>query len=69
MPKDNDQIKQILVYVYKDSYIVSKVYFEMSDGSYLRTSISNFKAANLPKTTFDYDPKAVPEGTDVVDLR
>ena len=69
VPKDNDQIKQILVYVYKDSYIVSKVYFEMSDGSYLRTSISNFKAANLPKTTFDYDPKAVPEGTDVVDLR
>lgn len=69
VPKDNDQIKQILVYVYKDSYIVSKVYFEMNDGSYLRTSISNFKAANLPKTTFDYDPKAVPEGTDMVDLR
>ncbi|MGN1265566.1 MAG: LolA-like putative outer membrane lipoprotein chaperone [Muribaculaceae bacterium] len=69
VPKDNDQIKQILVYIHKDSYIVSKVYFEMTDGSYLRTSISNFKAANLPKTTFDYDPKAVPEGTDVVDLR
>lgn len=69
VPKADKRIKQILVYIHKDSYIISKVYFEMSDGNYIRTIISNYRAAKPSQDAFTYDSKAVPSGTEVVDLR
>ena len=70
VPKAKDQqVKHIMVYIKTDSYAVSNVNFEMTDGSYYRTTITNFKEAKLSNVTFNYDSKAVPKGTEVVDLR
>ena len=70
VPKAKDQqVKHIMVYIKTDSYAVTNVNFEMTDGSYYRTTITNFKAANHSNATFNYDSKAVPKGTEVVDLR
>ncbi len=70
VPKAKDQqVKHIMVYIKTDSYAVTNVNFEMTDGSYYRTTITNFKEAKHSNATFNYDSKAVPKGTEVVDLR
>ena len=70
VPKAKDQqVKHIMVYIKTDSYAVTNVNFEMTDGSYYRTTITNFKEAKHSNATFNYDSKAVPKGPEVVDLR
>lgn len=70
VPKAKDQqVKHIMVYIKTDSNAVTNVNFEMTDGSYYRTTITNFKEAKHSNATFNYDSKAVPKGTEVVDLR
>ena len=65
----DQQVKHIMVYIKTDSYAVTNVNFEMTDGSYYRTTITNFKEAKHSHATFTYDSKAAPKGTEVVDLR
>ncbi len=69
VPKNDQSIKQILVYLENGSYNVSKVYFEMADGNNYKTVISNYKTTKLDDGIFNYDRNMVPAGTEVVDLR
>ncbi len=69
VPKDDQSIKQILVYLENNTYNVSKVYFEMMDGNNYRTVISNYKTTRFSDGIFNYDKTMVPAGTEVVDLR
>lgn len=70
VPKQKtSDIKQILLYVINDSYRISKAFFEMKDGNSFTTKISNYKVVSLSESTFTFDKKAVPAGTEIIDLR
>ncbi|MGN0214823.1 MAG: LolA-like putative outer membrane lipoprotein chaperone [Muribaculaceae bacterium] len=70
VPKQtSSDIKQILLYVTNGSYRISKAFFEMKDGNTFTTKISDYKEVSLSESTFVFDKKAVPVGTEVVDLR
>ena len=70
MPKKKSQVRQILVYVTNGTYLISKVKCEMTNGTSYTIKISDYKTkASYPASTFKFDPKLVPAGTEVVDLR
>ena len=70
MPKGKSDIKKLYLYITNGTNLLNKAYFVMNDGSTMTISISNYKTKqSLPASTFTYDAKQVPAGTQVVDLR
>lgn len=70
MPKKKSQVKQILVYVANGTYLISEVRCEMTNGTVCTIKIRDYDTkTKYPASTFKFDPKLVPAGTEVVDLR
>lgn len=68
-PQSSD-IKEAVVTVAKSSNLPSKIVFRMKDGSKITITLNGYRTgAHYPASTFVYDKKLVPPGTQVVDLR
>lgn len=66
----NSSFKEIRLSVAKSTYHLVKIIFILDDNSTYTTTISNYKAGgNYPQSTFIFNKKEVPKGTQIVDLR
>lgn len=66
----NSDVKLIQLFVGKQSYQIEKAVFVMADNSQYTVVVENYATGKkFNKNTFKYDPKQVPTGTQVVDLR
>lgn len=60
----------IIVTAAKSTNLPSKIELTLKDKSRIIVTLTNYKTGlSLPATTFEYDKKLVPKGTQVVDLR
>ncbi len=70
VPNHRGNIKSVALTVSKSGYQIQKVVFSMNDKSTYTTTISNYSTGkNFPASTFVFNKKLVPNGTQVVDLR
>jgi len=68
-PKANSDIKQVYLYISNGTNLLHNAHFKMADGSAFTITLTNYKKAAMPASTFTYDASLVPAGTEVVDLR
>ncbi len=69
-PKKKSNVKHMLVTVSTSTWLISKAVIEQKNGAKTTITISNYnKNASAPASTFEFDKKQVPAGTQVVDLR
>lgn len=67
-PKKKSNVKSITLYLSK-AYILTAADYVTTNGTY-KLKLSNYKTKqNYPASTFVFDKKLVPAGTEVVDLR
>lgn len=70
VPRNRGNISSVTLTVAKSSFQIMKVIFAMNDKSVYTTTISNYSIGkNFPASTFVFNKKLVPNGTQVVDLR
>lgn len=70
VPNKRGNISKVVLTVAKSGYQIQKVVFTTNDRSSYTTSISNYSTGkNFPASTFVFNNKMVPKGTQVVDLR
>ncbi|MBR5087781.1 MAG: outer-membrane lipoprotein carrier protein LolA [Muribaculaceae bacterium] len=69
-PKKKSNVKHMLVTVSTSTWLISKAVIVQTNGAKTTITISNYnKNANAPASTFKFDKKQVPAGTEIVDLR
>ncbi len=68
-PKTKSDISQVYLYLSDGTNLLHYAHFKMSDGSSFTITLTGYKKASVPASTFTYDKKQVPAGTQVVDLR
>jgi len=69
-PKKKSNVKHMLVTVSTSTYLINKAVIEQTNGSKTTITISNYnKNASAGASTFEFDKRQVPAGTEVVDLR
>lgn len=68
-PKAKSDISQVYLYLSNGTNLLHNAHFKMADGSSFTITLTNYKKAGMPASTFTYDASQVPAGTEVVDLR
>ena len=69
-PKKKSNVKHMLVTVSTSTWLISKAVIVQTNGSKSTITIGNYnRNASVPASTFEFDKKQVPAGTEVVDLR
>ncbi|MCQ2287766.1 MAG: hypothetical protein MJZ74_01565 [Muribaculaceae bacterium] len=69
-PKGKSEIKKCYLYISNGTNLLHYAHFKMGDGSTCTITLTNYKTKiSVPASTFKYEAKEVPAGTQVVDLR
>lgn len=69
-PKKKSNVKRMLVTVSTSTWLINRAVIEQTNGTKTTITISDYnRNANAAASTFEFDKKQVPAGTEIVDLR